>query len=93
VVERKHEMESKKLYSVTLTIMVMAKDENSALDVAHLAWSSDDICRGWCETEEVYYDYSVSDGWADEIPFGSDDNKTCEEIIEEINYEVFSVAN
>lgn len=66
----------KKLYEVQMTVYVMAEDENEAYSIA--TQFDVDIPFEDCEIYEVR---AVSTTWLNSIPYGSDDDKTCREIL------------
>ena len=66
----------KKLYEVQMTVYVMAEDEDGAW---FSAMDSDvEIPFEDCEICEAG---AVPRPWLDSIPYGSDDDKTCREIL------------
>lgn len=64
----------KKLYEVTIGMMIMAEDEEDALFQARMA----DI--GACNVEVVEA-ASILPGWSDAIPFGAEDDRICKELL------------
>jgi len=66
----------KKLYEVEMIMMVMAEDESDAKLVA----AQNASAENWDEFDAYEAD-SVKSEWWDCIPWGSDDDKTCGEII------------
>lgn len=77
----------KKLYRVDMMVMVMAEDEDEAINVA-TGWGIE-IAPDDCDATEGSsgYPYGWEDSypyeWEDSIPFGSDDDRTCKEILED----------
>ena len=63
----------KKLYWVEITVMVMAEDEDEAAEIA--------ACEAISENCDAMIASSVPSGWYDAIPFGSDDDATCCEVL------------
>lgn len=66
----------KKLYEVEIKVYVMAEDKEDALYIASRE------CQP--EEAEAYEAESVDALWWKSIPYGSDDDKTCGEIIGEM---------
>jgi hypothetical protein len=66
----------KKLYEVQMTVYVMAVDEAQAHFVA-----IDNSVEIPFEDCEIYEAHAVPPAWIDSIPYGSDDDKTCWEIL------------
>ena len=66
----------KKLYEVQMTVYVMAEDEAQA----HFA-AIDNGVEIPFEDCEIYEARVVPAAWIDSIPYGSDDDKTCWEIL------------
>ncbi len=64
----------KKLYCVEITVMVMAENEDEAAEIAAREATSENC--------EAMIASSVSSEWHDAIPFGSDDDATCGEVLE-----------
>ena len=73
---RKGAGKMKKLYEVQMTVYVMAEDENEACSIA--TQFDVDIPSEDCE---IYEACVVPTVWLDSIPYGSDDDKTCWEIL------------
>ena len=68
----------KKLYKVTMKTMVMAKNEDEAELTA-----KEGIEMSECESEvEEAIEVGYFEGWANDIPWNSDDNRTCKEVRE-----------
>ncbi len=66
----------KKLYEVEMVVYVMAENENEAHEAANDF--EVDIPFFDCKIYEAVSDYS---NWMDAIPYGSDDDKTCREVL------------
>ena len=66
----------KKLYEVQMTVYAMAENENDAHSVATGYGVEIPI-----EDCEIYKAGAVLSPWIDCIPYGSDDDKTCREIL------------
>jgi hypothetical protein len=63
----------KKLYSVEITVYVMAEDDDEAKRVAVKNCEED--------SAEAWQAKSVAHEWYDAIPFGADDDMKCGEIL------------
>lgn len=63
----------KQLYQVTITMMVMAEDRHEATYEARRADIDD------CDVD-IVKSLSYPAHWANAIPFGSNDGKTCKEL-------------
>ena len=70
----------KKLYKVTMELMVMAENEEDAHYVA--TDPGVEIPEEDCEIENAV-DEGCPEAWADAIPYGSDDDKTCKEVLKD----------
>jgi hypothetical protein len=63
----------KKLYEVNRKYYVMAENESEAEYAFDIDWTA-------CTTE-IYRAKSIDSEWFDAIPFNSDDDRTCGEIL------------
>lgn len=75
----------KKLYMVEMMVMVMAEDEDEAIDVA-TGWGIE-ITSYDCDVTKVV---GVPQEWEDAIPFGADDDRTCKEVLRDEKYDLHS---
>lgn len=66
----------KKLYKIEMTVYVVAKNQVQAIDAA-LGYETE-VSPNDCNAQEVR---TVPANWATAIPWGSDDDKTCEEFL------------
>ena len=66
----------KKLYEVEMTVYVMAANEIEA----HEAATDFEVEIPFADCE-IYEAGAVNSSWMEAIPYGSDDDKTCREIL------------